>query len=127
MSDFWKNKSVVGRRPSAGWLVGGKMGNLARSDLIRARHYNQLQFNIPGLPAYLPPPSSSCSLRRQNVLIKNRPRLSLILQFDCQTPFLSGLRIWRFEERAQVGTDGGSIISMLLHLPCLLIERPAFN
>ena len=39
-------------------------------------------------------------------------------------PFSSGLWIWCFEARAQAGTDGGSIISMLAHLPCLLIERP---
>ena len=61
----------------------GKMGNLDGSGLILARHYNQLQFNIPGLPAYLPPTSSSYAAShqkgRQNVLIKNRSRLNLDL------------------------------------------------
>ena len=48
---------------------------------------------------------------RQNVLIKN-----LSLQY------------FGFEARVQVGADGAaSIISMLAHLPCLLIERTAFN
>ena len=38
------------------------------------------------------------------------------------------LRYFGFEARVQVGADGASsIISMLAHLPCLLIERTAFN
>ena len=34
--------------------------------------------------------------------------------------------LWRFVARVW-RTDGRSIISMLAHLPCLLIERPPFN
>ena len=85
MSDLWKNKSVDGRPPSAGWLVGGKMGNLARSDLIRARHYNQLQFNIPGLPTRSPPHQDGRDQKlRQNVMIKNRDFMEKMKKWICK-------------------------------------------
>ena len=91
--------------------AGGKMGNLGRSGLILGRHYNQLQFNIPGLPAY--PPTSRPGSKRETT---------------CFDKEWISLRYFGFEARVQVGADGASsIISMLAHLPCLLIERPPFN
>ena len=111
--DWLSGKFILYSAPL--WMMeeqaGGKMGNLGRSGLILGRHYNQLQFNIPGLPAY--PPTSRPGSKRETT---------------CFDKEWISLRYFGFEARVQVGADGASsIISMLAHLPCLLIERTAFN
>ena len=111
---FWEIHSVF--CPSvddggAGWWQNGQFGKI-RFDPWPALQPITIQYpRLTGLPTNLLLILDRDQKGRQNVLIKNL-----------------SLRYFGFEARVQVGADGASsIISMLAHLPCLLIERTAFN
>ena len=94
----------------AGWWQNGQFGKI-RFDPWPALQPITIQYpRLTGLPTNLLLILDRDQKGRQNVLIKNL-----------------SLRYFGFEARVQVWADGASIISMLAHLPCLLIERTAFN